>query len=352
MTTNWIAKSVVVLLLAASAQAQWKPPADKKFTEDQLKVFLDTQKDWLSENAQILHDISVSQTDATRIAAAGGLDKRYQACLARHNISREEYEWLAQQTMAAWSSLTFFDKAYKDTNDQIDAQTKENSAKLADAQDRLATYQKAQNDGVRVMTPDDRAESIKSAKDEQQSALDEAKQRGDDAAAAKTEAEQQNTDAKTADDLAANPPSDISPGDRPAYIDNKKSEARAARDAASDAFTRKSEAIKAQADAQARATVAGLKAAHPETPITQDDKATVKSDNDAAIATAQADITECRQQSTQMAAESQQLKISAQQMNNDTPQENLDLMREYADRYHDQLTSAFSAGSTTQPAHQ
>ncbi len=352
MTTNWIIKSAVVLLLAISTQAEWKPPADRKFSEDQLTVFLDTQKDWLDENAKILHDISESQTQAARIAAAGDLDKRYQACLARHNISRPEYEWLAQQSMAAWSSLTFFDKAFKDTNDQMDGQTKENATKLADAQARLATYQKAQRDGVRVMSPEDRAEAIKSGKDEQQSALDEAKQRGDDATAAKAEAKQQDADAKTAEDLAANPPADISSDDRPAYIDNKKSEAKAARAAAIDAFTRESEALKSQADAEARAAVAALKAASPETPITPDEKAIVKSDNAAAVAEAQADITECQQQSTQMAAESRQMKISAQQMKTNIPQENLDLMRKYADRYHDQLTSAFSAGSTTQPTHQ
>jgi hypothetical protein len=351
MTTNWFIKSAVVLLLAASAQAQWKPPADGKFTEDRLKVFLDTQKDWLDENAKILHDISATQTEAARIAAAGDLDKRYQACLARHNISRPEYEWLAQQSMAAWSSLTFFDKAYKDTNDQIDAQTKENAAKLADAQARLATYQKAQNEGIRVMSPEDRAEAIKSAKDEQQSALDEAKQRGDDAAAAKAESKQHDTDAKTAQDLMANPPADISSDDRPAYIDNKKSEAQAALDAAKDARTRADDAIKAQADAQIRAAVAAQRAAHPEIHITDDEKAIMKSDNAAAVAAAQADIAESQRQSTQMAAESQQLKVSANQMNQDIPKENLDLMRKYADQYHDQLTSAFSAGSTTQPAH-
>jgi hypothetical protein len=351
MMSNWVTRSVVVLLLAISARGAWTPPADKKFTEDQLKVFLDTQKDWLNEDAKILHDISASQTDAMRIAAAGDLDKRYQACLARHKISREEYEWLGQQALAAWSSLTFFDKAYKETNDQIDAQTKENNAKLADAEKRLTTYQKAQRDGVRVMSAEDRDESIQSAKDDQQSALDEAKQHGDDATAAQAEAKQHDADAKIADDLAANPPSDISSGDRPRYIDNKKSEAQAARDAAKDARSREDDAAKAEAEAQARATIAAQQAAHPEVPITDDEKATVKSDNDAAIAAVKTDIAECQLQSAQMGAESQQLKISAEQMNKDIPEGNLDLMRKYADRYHDQLTSAFSAGSTTQPAH-
>ena len=107
----------------------------------------------------------------------------------------------------------------------------------------------------------------------------------------------------------------------------------------------------AEAEAQARATIAAQQAAHPEVPITDDEKATVKSDNDAAIAAVKTDIAECQLQSAQMGAESQQLKISAEQMNKDIPEGNLDLMRKYADRYHDQLTSAFSAGSTTQPAH-
>ncbi|HEY1921238.1 MAG TPA: hypothetical protein VGG44_00615, partial [Tepidisphaeraceae bacterium] len=290
MTTNWLTKLVVVLLLAGSVHAAWQPPADRKFTEDQLKVFLDTQKDWLDENAKILHQISASETDAARIAAAGDLDKRYQACLARHNISREEYEWLAQQAMAAWSSLMFFDKAFKDTTDQMDAQTKENSAKLADAQTTLATYQKAQKDSVRVMTPMDREEAVKTATSDQQSALDESKQHGDDAVAAEAEVKQHDADAKTAEDLMANPPADISSDDRPAYIENKKSEAQSARDAAKDARARQADSAKSQTDALSRAAVAGQRAAHPEIPITDDEKEAVKSENASAITAAQADI--------------------------------------------------------------
>ena len=222
MATKQITAILVILLLVSSAGAQWKPPADGKFTEDQLKVFLDTQKDWLAENMKILHDISAAQTDAGKLAATEDINKEYQACLDRHHISREEFEWLSQQALAAWSSLTYFDQTFKNSQDQIESQTRENSDKLADAQSRLATYQKAEQDGVRVMTPDDRAEAIKSAKDDQQSALDEAKQRGDDATAAQAEAKQHEAEAKTADDLASNPPSDVSTTDSMLNLSEKK----------------------------------------------------------------------------------------------------------------------------------
>jgi hypothetical protein len=351
MATKQITAILVILLLVSSAGAQWKPPADGKFTEDQLKVFLDTQKDWLAENMKILHDISAAQTDAGKLAATGDINKEYQVCLDRHHISREEFEWLSQQALAAWSSLTYFDQTFKNSQDQIESQTRENSDKLADAQSRLATYQKAEQDGVRVMTPDDRAEAIKSAKDDQQSALDEAKQRGDDATAAQAEAKQHEAEAKTADDLASNPPSDVSVDDRPAYIDNKKNEAQSARETAKDARSRADNAAKEQADAEARAKAAAQKLAHPEVPITDDDKASVKAEDDAAIATAQSDIAECQRQSAQITAASRQLKISSQQMTKDIPEENIAIMRKYADRYHDQLANAFSGGAATQPAH-
>ena len=350
MTAKWITGAVVVLLLAGSARAQWKPPTDGKFSEDQLKVFLDTQKDWLDENAKILHDISTAQTDAGRLAAAGDLDKRYHACLERHHISREEFEWLAQQAMAAWSSLTYFDQTFKSTSDQLESQTKENAAKLADAQSRLAKYQQALKDGVRVMSADDRDEAIKSAREDEQSALDEAKQHADDAAAAATEVKRQTIDAATAQGLANDPPADISADDRPAYIENKKNEAQTARDAAKDASSRIDDAVKAENDALLRGRIATLKAAHPEVPGNDDEKASVKADNDAAIAAAQSDIAECQQQSVQIAAVLQQLKTGVQQMSKDIPEENIAIMRKYADQYHDQLTHAFGNGAATQPA--
>jgi hypothetical protein len=350
MVTKWITTAVVVLLLARSANAQWKPPLDGKFTEDQLKIFLDTQKDWLDENAKILQDVSTAQTDATRLAALGDLDKRYQACLERHHMSRQEFEWLAQQAMAAWTSVTYIDQTYKNTNDELDSQTRENAIKLADAQSRLAKYQQAQKDGVRVMSADDRDEAIKSAKEDQQSALDEAKQHGDDAVSAEAEAKQQTKDAGTAQYLAGNPPADISADDRPAYMDNKTNEAQTARDAAKDALSRKEDAVKAQDDALFRAQVAAHKAAHPEIPANADEKASVKADNDTGVAVAQGDIAECQQQSVQLTAGSQQLKNSAQQMRKNIPEENIVIMRKYADRYHHQLAHAVGNGATTQPA--
>ncbi|MGD0461097.1 MAG: hypothetical protein ABSB74_01285 [Tepidisphaeraceae bacterium] len=349
MARKWITGAVVVLLLAGSAGAQWKPPADRKFSEDQLKVFLDAQKDWLAENAKILHDISTAPTEGARLAAAGDLDRRYQACLQRHHISREEFEWISQQALAAWSAITYLDQAFKNAGDQIESQTEENSAKLVDAQNRLAACQKAQKEGVRVMTAGDRDEAVKSAKADQQSALDEAKQRGDDAAAAEAEAKQHDADAKAADELASHPPSDVSADDRPAYIDNKKTEAQTAREAAKDARSREEDAKKAQADAAARASAAAQKAAHPEAPVTDDEKASVKADNDAAVAAAQGDIAECQQRSVQLAATLQQLKDSARQMSQDVPEENMAIMRKYAERYHDQLTNALGGGAATQP---
>ncbi|MGD0541928.1 MAG: hypothetical protein ABSB33_10455 [Tepidisphaeraceae bacterium] len=351
MVAKWINGAVVVLLLARSAAAQWKPPADRKFSEDQLKVFLDTQKDWLAENAEILHDISTAQTEAARLAAAGDLDKRCQACLARHHISREEFEWISQQALAAWGALTYFDQAFKSAGDQIESQTKDNSAKLADAQSRLTIHQKAQADGVRVMTAADRDEAINSAKEDQQSALDEAKQRGDDAAAAEAEAKQHNADAKAADELASHPPSDVSADDRGAYIDNKKNEAQTARDAAKDALSREDDARKSQAGAEARAGAAARKAAHPEVPVTDDEKASVKADNDAAVTAAQSDIADCQQRSVQLAAAARQLKASARQMSQDVPEENMAIMRKYSERYHDQLSNALGSGAATQPEH-
>jgi colicin import membrane protein len=344
------ASLVLALLLVGSAKAQWQAPADKKFTETRLRIFLEAQKDWLDESAEILRQATAAQTPEAKLAAVSGIDKRYQACLDRHHVSQVEYEWLAQRAAEAWAAVTYLDGELKTAQDRLDAQARKLDAAEAAQRSRLAMYQQAKVYGWRVLSAEDRDAAVKAARAEQQAAADEARQRADDAAADEAEAKQHDADAKNADDQAANPPADVSVDDRSEYVQNKKNEARAARDSAKEVRIEEADAKKAEAEAQARAEAAGLRAEHPEIPITDDDKAAAKSDNDAGIAAATKSITALQMEKSQLAQSQKNLMQTAKAMTKDVPAENIAIMRKYADQYREQSALARQVSVTTQPA--
>ena len=337
-------------MLVNSAKAQWQAPADKKFSEARFKIFLDTQKDWLDQSAAILRQATAAQTPEAKLAAVAGIDKRYQACLDRHHLSPAEYEWLAQRAADAWGAVTYLDGDLKNALERLDAQARKLDAAEAAVRSRLATFQEAKTNGWRVLSAEDRDAAVKAALADQQAAADEARQHAEDAAADEAEANQHDADAKNADDQAANPPADVSVDDRSEYIQNKKNEARAARDSAKEVRNEEADAKKAQAEAQARADAAGQRAAHPEIPVTDDDKAAAKSDNDAGIAAAMKSIGAIEQEKSRLAESRKKLAETAKGVTRDVPPENIAIMRKYADQYREQSALAQKVGVTTQPA--
>ena len=344
------AAMATALILASSAAAQWKQPADNVFTEDQLNTYIATTNDWLDENAKIMQQLSEAKTTEGRIAAVTDLDKKHQACLDRHHISQAEYDWMGQQAITAYGVAVYAQDAYEKAEADLQARFKENDDKLADAQKRLATYQAAAKDGRRVMTSEERDAAIKSAQSDQKAALEEVKLREEEAKTAETEAQHHDADAKAADDLAANPPADVSADDRPSYIESKKNEAQAARDAAKDARGRQADAEKAKADALAKAQAAANVAAHPDLPVTDDDKASVKAANDAAIAQAQSDIVQCQQSKEQLALVEAQLKKNLDEMLKQSPTQNVALMRKHLDDYKKMFDRSARGGAASQPS--
>jgi hypothetical protein len=339
----------VILALGRVAGADWTPPADKIFTEDQLNTYITTTNDWLDENAKIMQVISQATNTAERMAAVSDLDAQRQACFDRHHISSDEYNWLGERTVEAYGVAAYVQEAYAKMQVELQGKLKDNDDQMADAQKRLAIDQQAQKDGVRVMTPQDRDAATKQAQSDQQAALADAKQHDDDAKAAETEAKQHDADASAADDLASNPPPDVMDTDRAAYIAQKKTEAQAARDAAKDCRSQEADAEKAKADSLAKAVVFAQTSLHPDVPQTDDEKASVKSDNDAAVAQAQADMTQCQQNKDAMTQEEAQRKQSLDQMEKDVPAANVALMQKHLTEYQQMFQRSAGGGATTQP---
>ena len=155
------------------------------------------------------------------------------------------------------------------------------------------------------MSKEDREAAIKSAKDDQQSALDEAKQHADEAKSAKEDADKADAEAKQNDTLAKNPPSDVSADDRPGYIEDKKNAAEAARTAAKEARDKQAEALKAEKESRTKADGFATRIKDPEVPLTDDEKAQAKQQNQDMIKQLKDDI-DTTQQAIKFTQDSQQ----------------------------------------------
>jgi hypothetical protein len=351
----------ISLLMAQAARAAAGPggPAPEKpagaadadqrrFTEDQLRTFLDTEKDWLEESGRIFARAARSQNDPTA-APPANVGQLYQSCLDRHHISREEFESLGERTSEAFNAIAFLDGTYKSAVAQLDAQSAEQNRALADEQRKLDTYQDAQKNGWRVLNDQDRDALVKAALADQQGALDEVKQHAQDVSSAESEAAQHDADAKTAADQAKNPPADISADDREEFIQNKKNEADAARASAKEARVEESDAKKAEAESQAHADAAGQRAAHPEIPISEDDKSQARSDNASGIQSATAAIEDIKKRLASINQQRSAMEKSAKLATKNVPPENIELMRRYMDEYQ-QIQAQAAAETTTRPA--
>ena len=108
------------------------------------------------------------------------------------------------------------------------ARLADNDQKLAEAQKRLETFQDALKSGERVLSPEEHEAAIKTAKDDQQVALDEVKHQQEDASTADHDADEHDAEAQKADALANSPPGNMGDAERAAYVKDKNDDAQKA----------------------------------------------------------------------------------------------------------------------------
>ena len=328
--------AVSLLVWPAGLAAAWQEPKDGLMSEKQLTTYLAIQKDVIAQWKASGKALDGSQSGAAAMAVLLNNDARFKADLAKHGMSQEEYTWIAGKAWEAWSGV-LMDKLAESTQKDLDKQKSAKQKELADLNEKLAAYEKAQKDGRRVMAKDERDAAINSAKDDQKSALDEAKQHADEAKQAHDDAAKADSDAKAADALAANPPSDVSADDRPGFIDNKKQEAQTARDAAKEARDKEAEARKAQADSNAKADAADRRAKNPDLPTTDDEKTQVRKQNDEMSASTKSEI-EGTQQALKILDESGGTMVKQfqdQKKETKTPQQNIELLKKHLKEFQD-----------------
>jgi hypothetical protein len=333
--------------LGSAPAAAFKPPVDGKFTEAQLVQFLDTQKEWLDVNSKILEAMTTAKSPAEKAKAAGGIDQQYKACLDRHQLSREEYDWIGRQARQAWGAAAYLDGSYKSSRDQLDAELKALDVKLAADREQLATYQEALKDGSRVLSPTDRDAIVKQARTEEQTARDDAKRREDEMQQVDSEAKQHDADAQRAEDAAANPPADLSGDERADYIQNKKDEAAASKASAKEARNQEADSKSAEAEALGKADAAVKREEHPEIPTSEDAKEMAKADDKGAIVDLNLSIKQLTAERADLVKNQKGLDDTAKKITAGVPDENVTIMRKYADRYKDQIGEALAGSATT-----
>ena len=101
---------IFLFLLTGSLMAQWTPPAVSKFTEAQLKTYLDTQKDWLDESAKLLQDSSTAKLDQNK-GDDGGEMSPTDIRLASIGIisARWSSNGSVRRAADAWSAAAYLD---------------------------------------------------------------------------------------------------------------------------------------------------------------------------------------------------------------------------------------------------
>lgn len=292
----WVCLFSATLFLATTGAcaADWQPPKDDLITEKQLTNYLQVQKEALDNWRAAGKVIDGSQSSGAAIALVLRNDEKFKASLASRGMTQDEYSWLGGKVWQAYSGLMLEDMRQK-TQADIDQQKKNAQQKLADMKATLANHQKAQKEGRRVITKEEREQIVSSAREEQKSALDEAKQHADEAVAAHKEAEKADADAKAADAAAKNPPSDVSADDRPGFIEQKKNEAQQFRDAAKEARDKEAEARKAETESKTKAAASGKRIADPDLALSDEEKSDFKKRNDEQIASLQNDIKDTEQ---------------------------------------------------------
>jgi hypothetical protein len=323
-----LAVASVALPFRALAADEWNEPKDGVFTEKQITNFIGAEKDLMQMLKAMGKAAEGSKSGAGMIALMAGLDDKINAILAKHDLKRAEYDWLNQKVFECWG-LSLIDDAMEKGQADLAEQKKKNAADVEAGKVKVAEYEKASKEGKRVLTKEQREQLTQSAKDAQASAADEAKQHAQEAKEAADEASKAEAEAKAADALAKNPPSDVDKDSREDYVKGKKEEAENLRNNAKEARDREKEARKAEAESKAKVAAAAKQMASPEVPVTDEEKAQVKQENEQGLASAKSDL-ETAMQAGQFIADAEvNFKKQMAESHKDVKEENLKLVKKH-----------------------
>jgi len=284
--------AIAMLTFAAASRAaddNFVPPKDGKLSEDQVVNYIGVLKDQMNA-IKSADQAGQGTSGAASYAIASHMSQQISQAVAAHHLTDKEYNWIADRVGPVWPAAVQVYNWDQSGKGDLEKQIKAKQADLDAAKAKLAQYQKAQASGTRVLTPDQLAAATQPATSDRDQAQSDINDRENDIKAINADIAQHQKDADDANKLATTPPADVGPDDRQSYIDGKKADAQTALDALKDSQSKLADAQKALDDANARLAVANGKIAHPEVPVTDDEKAQVKQDNQQGITDAQTTI--------------------------------------------------------------
>jgi hypothetical protein len=335
--------SALVLTSAPVARAddkEYEGPKDGSITEKQFEAYLNVTREWVATSQAASKAMEGSKTGFGALSVIAKTDEKFKASLAKYGVSESEYSWIGDKVWAAWGTAMMVDSLGTQGAADLQNQQKKMADELAAAKKQLGEAEAAQKAGTRILSKEERAQRVQSAKDQAQAARDEAKSYDDqikqhqqEQKEANDEAAKQLKAAQEADSLAKNPPKDVAQDDRESYINDRKNEAQSARDAAKEANDRmteakknEDEAKKSQAEATAKATGFDKQAANPEQPATDEEKQQLAKDNADAVERLKQQISSS-EQAQQMLTESLAMnKKQVEEMKSKVPPKNLEIL--------------------------
>lgn len=323
-----VAALALVAAPIARAADDWQPPKDGLFTEKQLTNYVAAYKDWMDLMKAYGKALDGSKSGAGALVIAAGLDDKFNENVKKHDLKRAEFDWLSGQVTSCLG-VALIDEQLDAGKKDLEEQKKKVADSIEAGKKRVADLEQASKANTRVLTKEQREQAIANAKDAQNSALDEAKQHAQEAKDAADEAAKYEADAKEAEKLAKNPPPDVDADGRTDYVNGKKEEAQNARNSAKESRDKEKEARKAEAESKAKAAQAVNQAAHPEVPVTDEEKAQVKQENEAALTAAKDDLKSTMQGAELLKGSDDQFAKTTAEMHKEIKEPNLGLVRKH-----------------------
>jgi hypothetical protein len=281
---------VALLLLSSAAMADWSAPADGGFTEKQLENYLAMSKEWIATMKAAGKAVDGSQSGFTILAMYTRTNSdKFNDSLKKHGLAKAEFYWLGNKTWEAWNAVAI-DKAVKQMDAEMAAETKKDTDLVATDKVKLALYQQALTTGRRVLTPEERAAAVKKAQADQQAAAEQVNQQTDEARTAAADISRAESEASSLEAAANSPPNDLGDDEKASYSAAKQAQAQAARDGEQDDRTKMADARQAIATAQAAVEAAIARARQPDVPQTEEERAEVRELTPKMIAQLQAEI--------------------------------------------------------------
>jgi hypothetical protein len=298
-------------LTCAVRAADWEEPKNGLFTEKQLVSSVAATKEMMQYLKAAGKAIEGSKGGIGAMSVIGGVDKKVNDILARNGLEKAEHDWLSGKVFECLGAIMTQDMLNKGAVDLAE-QKKKNAADRQAASEKIKVYEAALKAGTHVLTAEAREEIVRGAKEQQMAAEAEAQTHVDEAKAAAEEVSKANTSAAEAAALAKKPPADVEADAKADYSKGKTDEAAASRATAKEAGDREKEARKLEVECRAKAAGFAKQAAHPEIPVTPDDIAETKKNNEQGLTDTKAEA-ETLEQATGILKEAE-VNLAAQRV--------------------------------------